>query len=94
MQIDPIRLQKLAAANLEKVAPAAADPTSGTSAAAPAGADRLVLSPKAAEVQAAQEALAAAPEVRAEKIAALKAQIAAGTYQVNAEKIAEKIVPD
>jgi negative regulator of flagellin synthesis FlgM len=96
MQIDPIRAQKIAAGSLEKITPAQVDATQAAEAqpAAAAGANRLELSQRAGEVQAAQQALAEVPEVRADKVAALKAQMAAGTYQVDPEQVAAKIVPD
>ncbi len=95
MQIDPVRAQKITASSLEKVAPAQMDATSPAEATpAAAGASRLELSPQAAEVQAAQQALAETPEVRAERVATLKAQMAAGTYQVDPEKIAARMIPD
>lgn len=95
MQIDPVRAQKIAASGLEKVTPAqvdAASPAEATSAAV--GVSRVELSPQAAEVQAAQQALAETPEVRAERVATLKAQMAAGTYQADPEKIAARMIPD
>ena len=42
--------------------------------------------------QAAHEALAQTPEVRTELVARLKAEVAAGTYQVNPESIADKLL--
>jgi negative regulator of flagellin synthesis FlgM len=97
MQIDPTRLHKITTGALDKIAPAQVDApqaaeTQATTAAA--GASRLELSQRAAEVQAAHQALAQTPEVRAEQIAALKAQMAAGTYHVNPENIANKMIPD
>jgi len=96
MQIDPTRLHNIPRANLSKVAPAEVVPT-GAAAPAPVAAgqtDQVVLSQKAAEIHAAQQALAAMPDVRAEKVAQLKAQMAAGTYRVDAERIAEKLIPE
>lgn len=95
MQVDPVRLSKIAAAGVEQVTPAQVEATEAA-ATAPAGTvgqtDALVLSQQAAEVQAAHQALAAAPEARAELVESLKQQVAAGTYQVDAEKVAEKMV--
>ncbi|MEJ2660661.1 MAG: flagellar biosynthesis anti-sigma factor FlgM [Desulfobacteraceae bacterium] len=54
--------------------------------------DRVDLSPQAREVQAAREALAKMDAVDHEKVARIKAQIAAGTYKVDAAKIASKII--
>jgi negative regulator of flagellin synthesis FlgM len=94
MQIDPVRAQKIAASSLEKVAPAQMDATSPAEATPPASTSRLELSPQAAEVQAAHQALAETPELRAERVATLKAQMAAGTYQVDPENIAARMIPD
>jgi flagellar biosynthesis anti-sigma factor FlgM len=56
--------------------------------------DRVVLSPKARELQAAREALSKMEPMDHEKIARIKAQIAAGTYKVDAAKIATKMIEE
>lgn len=96
MQIDPTRLHRIGAANLSKVAPANAT-SEGASGATPVAAsqsDQVVLSQTAAEVHAAQQALAATPDLRADKVAQIKAQMATGTYRADADKIAEKLIPE
>ena len=96
MHIDPTRLEKITTGGIEKVTSAKVEATEAAeaqAAAAPAQADRLVLSQQAAAVQAAHEALAQTPEVRAELVAKLKGQVEAGTYKVDADKIAEKMAP-
>ena len=60
----------------------------------PAQGDRVVLSPKAQELQAAREAIAKMDAVDHEKVARIKAQIASGTYKVNAAKIASKMIEE
>jgi negative regulator of flagellin synthesis FlgM len=60
----------------------------------PAGADRVELSAKAKELQAAREAIAKMDEVDHEKVARIKAQLKAGTYKVDAEKIAGKMIEE
>ena len=40
----------------------------------------------------AKKALAAAPDIREEKVAALKEQIASGSYNVSAQEIADSVV--
>lgn len=96
MQIDPVRLQKLTAAGVEKVSAAQVEGVETTTAAGPTEAvqhtDKLALSQQATEVQAAHEALAAVPETRAELVNRLKAEVQTGTYQVDAERIAERLV--
>ena len=95
MQIDPTRLHKLPAPGLEKVAgaPAASQAAGAQPAEAADAADRLVLSPQAAEIRAAHEALAAAPETRAELVERLKAKVQAGAYEIDPDTIAEKMIP-
>lgn len=56
--------------------------------------DSVSLSPKARQLQAAREALAAMPEIREEKVAAIRAQIEAGTYEIDGEKIADKMMAE
>jgi flagellar biosynthesis anti-sigma factor FlgM len=97
MQIEPTRLNKLAAAGVGQVTPAevSAPPAAESQSTAAAGqTDRLVFSQRAAEVQTAHEALAATADARAALVAQLKAQMAAGTYRANPEKIAEMLIPD
>jgi len=57
-----------------------------------AGADQLELSSRAEEIRTARAALAQTPEVRAEKVAELKAQVEAGTYRVDPDRVAERIL--
>jgi negative regulator of flagellin synthesis FlgM len=56
--------------------------------------DRVELSAQARELQAAREAIAKMDSVDHEKIARIKAQIAAGTYKVDAAKIASKMIEE
>lgn len=56
--------------------------------------DTVSLSSTSKDIQLAKEAAAAAaaPEERSEKVETIKQSIAEGTYEVDAEKIAEKII--
>ncbi len=54
--------------------------------------DKVSLSSSAKDMKIASEAVAAAPDVRQEKVYEIKANVDNGTYQVNAEKIADKMV--
>jgi negative regulator of flagellin synthesis FlgM len=54
--------------------------------------DRVSLSPQARELLSAQRALAAIPDVRAEKVAEIKARIADGSYRIDSEKIAAEMI--
>ena len=52
------------------------------------------ISSKAREFSQAKEVASKSPDVREEKIAELKRRIAAGTYQVNAQALADKMVDE
>ena len=54
--------------------------------------DEVVLSPMAKEIQEAKKIIDSMPEIREEKVARLKEQIQNGTYQVDGEKIAGKML--
>jgi negative regulator of flagellin synthesis FlgM len=54
--------------------------------------DALELSPVANDVRTARTALAAVPEVRAERVAALRQAIATGSYQVDPELLARRLL--
>ena len=54
--------------------------------------DKVRLSDRSREIARAREGVDAAPEVRSEKVEEIKARLAAGTYDVNAEMIAEKML--
>ncbi|MEB3222221.1 MAG: flagellar biosynthesis anti-sigma factor FlgM [Candidatus Sericytochromatia bacterium] len=54
--------------------------------------DAVSVSSKGQEIGKALQALAGLPDVRADKVAALKAQIEAGTYQVSGRDIAESLL--
>ncbi|GAB4237647.1 MAG: hypothetical protein Kow00109_11650 [Acidobacteriota bacterium] len=57
-----------------------------------ASADRVELSVSSRQLEQLARRASEAPEVRAERIAQLKAQIEAGTYNIKAEEIAEAII--
>ena len=59
-----------------------------------AKADTVVLSDTAKKVQEAQNQLAEIPDIREDKVAELKEQIENGTYNMDEEKIAGKIIKD
>ena len=95
MRIDPDKLSRVGRKALE---PAETTPVKPSELEAPgppsaaAQVDQVVLSQRAAEVQIAKEALASVPEVRQEEVAALKRRIQEGTYEIDAEAIADKII--
>jgi negative regulator of flagellin synthesis FlgM len=57
-------------------------------------ADTVVLSDMAKTVQEAQTQLDSIPDVRKDKVAELKEQVENGTYEIDAPKIAEKMLRD
>lgn len=57
-------------------------------------ADTVALSNAAKNIQEAQKQLEAIPDVREDKVAELKEQIENGTYEIDAEKIADKMLKD
>lgn len=54
--------------------------------------DRVSLSPEAQELLSAQKALDAIPDIRADKVEEIKARIADGTYRIDSEQIAAKMI--
>lgn len=54
--------------------------------------DKVSLSTDARAIQVAKEAVAAAPEVREDVVNVLKQEVDNGTYELNAQRIADKIV--
>ena len=57
-------------------------------------ADTVVLSDTAKKIQETQTQLKAIPDVREDKVALLKEQIENGTYEIDEEKIADKMLKD
>lgn len=66
--------------------------TSSSGSASGSSADRVTLSDGGRLVSVATRTAQEAPESRADKVAALKAQVEAGTYQPDSKKIAEKML--
>jgi negative regulator of flagellin synthesis FlgM len=54
--------------------------------------DRVSLSPQARELLKAQRLLAAIPDVREDKVEEIKARIADGTYRIDSDQIAAKMI--
>jgi negative regulator of flagellin synthesis FlgM len=54
--------------------------------------DAVTISDKARSMVAANKAVSDAPDVREDRVAALKAAIAAGTYSVDSRQLASKLV--
>jgi negative regulator of flagellin synthesis FlgM len=54
--------------------------------------DTVVLSDAAKKIQDAKKQLDAIPDIREDKVAQLKEQVENGTYEIDAEKIADKML--
>lgn len=59
---------------------------------AQAATDRVELSGRSREMAKAHEAVAATPEVRKQKVEEIKASVANGEYEVNADQVAQKMI--
>lgn len=64
----------------------------GESARKGSGKDRIDLSPEALLLQRAQQAVLDAPDVRADVVDQVRQRIAAGSYQIDAAQIADKLL--
>jgi negative regulator of flagellin synthesis FlgM len=64
----------------------------GTAPAAAQAGDQLTLTDSARSLQKIEEAVAKAPVVNAHKVAAVKQSISSGTYQIDAGRVASKIL--
>lgn len=77
----------------EKLQVKRGDETAAQPSANPApGGDRVDLSTSTQDIQRVKEVLAQTPEVRLEKIRALKGQIERGEYQVDADAVADRML--
>lgn len=56
--------------------------------------DKVSLSPQARELIKAQQALANLPDIREDKVAAIKARIDEGRYHIDSEGIAAKMIQE
>ena len=56
--------------------------------------DKVVLSPKAREVQEAKRVLDSLPDIREEDVARIKNEIKQGTYKIEGEKLAAKMIKE
>jgi negative regulator of flagellin synthesis FlgM len=93
MSISPINAQSTqlrAIAALRKNA--ATTPGASSAPAAPRQADSVELSDAARALTSASQAVSDAPDVREDRVAALKAQIACGNYSVDSSTLARAMV--
>ncbi len=54
--------------------------------------DKVEISQAGKDYQTAKAAVAAAPDIREDKVEAIKQKIASGTYDVSGEKLADKLI--
>ena len=54
--------------------------------------DQVSLSKASKDIQLAKDAVASTPDIRSEIVNPIKQQIAEGTYEINAESVAERII--
>ncbi|MDG4475832.1 flagellar biosynthesis anti-sigma factor FlgM [Thiovibrio frasassiensis] len=81
----PIKTEKVQVKKSEGAAPA-------TAAKSAAPTDRVVLSAGSLEVQKAKDILEQTPEVRADRVHALREEISRGEYQVDPYRLADKMM--
>jgi flagellar biosynthesis anti-sigma factor FlgM len=90
MQINPAAASRIAA--IGAYSPAGRRPTV-TTPSSPAGrGDAVQVSGRAGQARRAHESAAAAPDIRAEKVGPIKAQVQAGTYRVDNHALAERLI--
>jgi len=94
IQNKPVTSSDVSAAGAAKRSEKSESPQATSAKQIDAGAAKTEISGKAKEFVKAKEVAAKAPDVRDERIAELKARIAAGKYEVNAQAIADKMVDD
>jgi negative regulator of flagellin synthesis FlgM len=58
------------------------------------GGEQIALSSKAKDIQRAHEAIKSAPDIRAEKVNRIKAEVAQGKFRVDSEVLAERILKE
>ena len=56
--------------------------------------EQIILSAKAKNIQKAQETIKSSPDIRTEKVNRIKKEIANGTFKVDSDVLAEKILED
>jgi flagellar biosynthesis anti-sigma factor FlgM len=89
-QSDSAISEQAAARRIERLAQAAQAKTDTDQSRLPA--DTLEISSKARELARARQAVDAAPEVRSEKVAAIKKSVEDGTYSVSPHLLARKLL--
>lgn len=91
MRISNEQVQQILSAQGVK-SPKATKGAAGPGPTSPPASDAVSVSSQGQEIGKALQALAGLSDVRTERVAALKAQIQAGTYQVSGREIAESML--
>ncbi|MEB3285197.1 MAG: flagellar biosynthesis anti-sigma factor FlgM [Candidatus Sericytochromatia bacterium] len=91
MRISNEQVQQILGAQGVK-GPKAVKGSAGPSPTSTPASDAVSVSSQGQEIGKALQALAGLPDVRADRVAALKAQIQSGTYQVSGREIAESML--
>jgi len=95
MRIDPTRIQPgttQAVGRMQQVDLGAAGAYGNDGVAGSFKSDQVTFSQQAMDMQVARKALAETPAVRQEKVEALKAQVQSGTYTVDSQEVARKLI--
>jgi negative regulator of flagellin synthesis FlgM len=90
-ELPGISVEQLQSGKTEGVAANEPKPTQERTA---AGVDVIHLSPQARLMQKAAQVVAETPEVRPEKVMALKDSVEQGTYEIDAKKVADSLITE
>ena len=91
---DKVTLQQPSVIKSVQPAQKAAQPQKASTQKPPTQADRVQISDRAREMQAARQAVAQMPDVDEDKVARIKAQIQNGTYKVDGRKVADNMLAE
>jgi flagellar biosynthesis anti-sigma factor FlgM len=84
--------QQAYAKEIEATKPAEISNDEGSTGEVKAVGDKVSLSKSARDIQIAKDAVEAVPEIREEAVQDLKKEVDSGTYEINSNQIAEKMV--
>ncbi|MFP4086553.1 MAG: flagellar biosynthesis anti-sigma factor FlgM [Desulfobacteraceae bacterium] len=70
------------------------DASSGKGSGEVSSKDQVVLSPEAKQIQKAKELIGGLPDIREEKVEAVRSRMQEGSYEIDGEKIASKIIEE
>jgi negative regulator of flagellin synthesis FlgM len=90
MQISNVHIREVLGAYLNKVEPRKSIEAASASSEMPS--DAVELSPEARLVALAHQMMANLPDIRTEKVEAIRQRMDSGQYQVDSQKVADKII--